>query len=46
MHSHLCSECSAIVTFGDDLSCLTSNDHEDGLCEACAQAQEGSDEIA
>jgi hypothetical protein len=45
MHLHLCSECNAVITVDQGRECPSKRDHEDGLCEACAQAQAGSDEI-
>jgi hypothetical protein len=46
MHLHLCSECRAVITVDEGRKCPPRNgDHEHGLCDACAQAQRGSDDI-
>jgi hypothetical protein len=45
MHLHLCSQCGAIITIDDGHKCPNNTDHEDGLCESCALAQPGFDEI-
>jgi hypothetical protein len=45
MHSHRCSECNAVITLDQGPTCPRKSDHEQGLCEACAQAQPGPDEI-
>jgi hypothetical protein len=46
MHLHLCSQCSAVITIDEGARCPRNTDHEEGLCEACALAQPGSDELA
>ena len=45
VHLHLCSQCRAVITVDEGRTCPSNSDHEEGLCEACAQAQPGSDEI-
>ena len=45
MHMHLCAQCRAIITVDEGRTCPRNSDHEEGLCEACAQAQPGSDDI-
>jgi hypothetical protein len=45
MHLHLCHQCRAVITVDEGRTCPSKSDHEEGLCEACAQAQPGSDEI-
>jgi hypothetical protein len=45
MHFHLCSQCRAVITVDENRKCPNNGDHEEGLCEACALAQPGSDEI-
>ncbi len=45
MHLHLCSQCRAIITVDEGRNCPSTSDHEEGLCEACAQAQPASDDI-
>ena len=44
MHLHLCSQCRAVITVDEGRTCPGKSDHEEGLCEACAQAQPGPDE--
>jgi hypothetical protein len=44
MHLHLCSECSAVITVDEGRKCPRNRDHEQGPCDACAQAQRGSDD--
>jgi hypothetical protein len=45
MHRHICSECKAVITIDAGHKCPSKSDHDAGLCEACALAQPGSDEI-
>src|SRR5215472_6070387 len=45
MHSHLCSLCRAAITVDEGRKCPNRDDHDDGLCEACALAQPGPDEF-
>ena len=44
MHFHFCSECTVVITIDEGRICPQSNDHEEGLCEECAQAQPGWDD--
>ena len=44
MHLHLCSQCGAVITVDEGRTCLLNSDHEQGLCEACAQRQDDSEE--
>jgi hypothetical protein len=45
MHLHLYTQCRAVITVDEGRTCPHNSDHEEGLCEACAQAQPGPDEI-
>jgi hypothetical protein len=45
MHLHLCSECRAVITVDEGRKCPRNSDHEQGLCDACAHAQRGWDDI-
>jgi hypothetical protein len=44
MHFHLCSQCKVVITVDEGRTCRHSNDHEEGLCDECSQAQPGWDE--
>jgi hypothetical protein len=46
MHLHVCSQCLAVITIDEGHKCRKHCDHEEGLCEACALPQPGSDDIA
>lgn len=45
MHLHLCSQCRAVITVDEGYKCPNHSDHEEGLCDACALAQPGCEEI-
>lgn len=44
-HRHLCTQCGAVITLDESRNCQTEEDYINGLCEACALAQPGSEEI-
>ena len=39
MHLHLCAQCGAVITIDEGRTCPHKSDHQEGLCEPCAQAQ-------
>jgi hypothetical protein len=43
-HFQFCSQCSVVITVDEGRTCSHRNDHEEGLCEECAQAQPGWDD--
>jgi hypothetical protein len=41
MHLHLCSRCRAVITVDEGVTCPPNLEQEEGLCDACGQAQPG-----